>query len=119
MANTGTFNLSCSGKLNVELHRPGLLGIFKRAVSADCIEFSLSGMRLQTRAKLKVGESLVIDLAMHDVRVEELEGVVRKATADDNGRCYDIDFAPSGTQRGTTLHCLRHIDSHIRALAGH
>jgi len=114
MANTGTFKLGCSGTLNVELHRSGLRGIFRRAFNATCLGFSTSGIRLLTPAKLRVGENLVLDLSLHDVRVEELPGVVRSASADETGRCYEIDFTPAATQRGNTLHCLRHIDSHMR-----
>ena len=114
MANTGTFNISYGGTLHVELHRKGFLGLFRRAALADCLEFSLSGIRLVTKAKLRVGEALVLDLSLHDLRVEELPGVVRQASAQNERRCYDIDFAPSSAQRSNTLHCLRHIDSHIR-----
>jgi hypothetical protein len=117
MANTGTFSVSCSGTLSVELHRSGLRGIFRRVFEARCLSFSLSGIRLLTPAKLRIGENLVLDLSLHDVRVEELPAVVRSASADENGRCYELDFAPSVTQRGNTLHCLRHIDSHIRGHA--
>jgi hypothetical protein len=114
MANTGTFKLCCSGTLSVELHRSGIRGIFRRAFNATCLDFSMSGIRLHTPAKLRVGENLILDLSLHDVRVEELPGVVRSASADESGRCYEIDFAPSGAHRGNTLHCLRHIDSHMR-----
>ena len=117
MANTGTFHISYGGSLQVELHRQGLLGLFRRAVAADCLQFSLSGIRLATKAKLRVGEALVLDLSLHDLRIEELPGVVRNASAEEDRRCYDIDFVPSSAQRGNTLHCLRHIDSHIRARA--
>lgn len=117
MANTGTFKLGCSGTLNVELHRSGLKGFFQGAFDAHCVDFSLSGIRLQTPAKLRVGENLVLDLSLHDVRIEELPAVVRSASADENGRCYELDFEPAGAHRGNTLHCLRHIDSHMRAHA--
>jgi hypothetical protein len=117
MANTGTFSLSCSGELKVEVHRSGLRGIFRRALRAECVDFSISGIRLITPAKLKVGEKLVLDLSLHDMRLEELLGVVRSASAGDRGRCYEIDFLTAGSQRGNALHCLRHIDSHVRGHA--
>lgn len=115
MANTGTFNISYGGSLKVELHRQGVLGLFRRTIAADCLQFSLSGIRLATKAKLRVGESLVLDLTLHDLRIEELPGTVRGASAEIDRRCYEIDFSPTSAQRGNTLHCLRHIDSHIRA----
>lgn len=88
--------------------------MFRRAVAADCVEFSVSGIRLETRGKFSIGEQLVIDLSMHDLRIEELPGVVRSATARADRNCYEIDFTTTGRQRGDALHGLRHIASHLR-----
>ncbi len=115
MASTGQFNVCCSGRLNVELHRPGILGMFRSAITADCVDFSVTGIRLATPTKLSVGQNLVLDISVNDLRVEELPGVVRRASATAEGNCYDIDFMPESTGRGNTMHCLRHIDSHIRS----
>ncbi len=115
MASTGQFNVFCSGRLSVELHRPGILGMFRGAISGNCVDFSTTGIRLETPSKLSVGENLVLDLAVNDIRLEELPAIVRRASATAEGNCYDIDFVPEGTGRGNTMHCLRNIDSHIRS----
>ena len=114
MASTGQFNVVCSGKLTVELHRSGILGMFRRAVPADCLHFSMSGIQVETPAELRVGQPVVMDLIVNDLRVEELTGIVRSASASEDKNYYDIDFRMDSRTRANTLHCLRHIDTHVR-----
>jgi len=57
---------------------------------------------------------VVMDLIVNDLRVEELSGVVRSASAAEDKHYYDIDFRMDGPTRANTLHCLRHIDTHVR-----
>ncbi len=96
MASTGQFNVVCSGKLTVQLHRTGVLGMFRRPIAADCLHFSISGIQVETPAQLKVGQPVVMDLIVNDLRVEELSGVVRSASAADDKHYYDIDFRMEG-----------------------
>ena len=91
--------------------------MFRRAVQADCLHFSMSGIQVQTPAQLKVGQPVVMDLIVNDLRVEELTGIVRSASASDETNYYDIDFRMDSSTRANTLHCLRHIDTHIRQQA--
>jgi hypothetical protein len=105
MASTGQFNVVCSGKLTVELHRSGILGMFRRPIPADCLHFSLSGIQVETPAELRVGQPVVMDLVVNDLR---------SASATDDKHYYDIDFRMDNRTRANTLHCLRHIDTHVR-----
>jgi hypothetical protein len=98
MASTGQFNVVCSGKLTVQLHRTGILGVFRRSIAAECLHFSISGIQVETPAQLKIGESVVMDLVVHDLRVEELAGVVRSASAADDKHYYDIVSAWTATR---------------------
>jgi hypothetical protein len=114
MASTGQFNVVCSGKLTVQLHRTGVLGMFRRPITADCLHFSISGIQVQTPAQLKIGQPVVMDLIVNDLRVEELAGIVRSASAADEKHYYDIDFRMDNATRSNTLHCLRQLDTHVR-----
>ena len=114
MANTGHFNVSCSGNLEVEIHRPGVLGMFRRPIAADCLEFSLTGIQIESDVEFKVSQQLVIDLRLHDLRVEELPGVVRSVSVSDGRHYYEIEYDRDRRGRANTLHCLRHIETHIR-----
>lgn len=115
MANTGQFDVRCGGKLCVDLHRPGVIGMFRPAVPAECLHFSVSCIQIETSGEFKVGQHLVIDLQVNDLRAEELPGIVRSASASDGKHYYDIDFQLEGRRRANTIHCLRHMDTQFRA----
>jgi PilZ domain len=117
MANTGQFAVGHRGTLQVELNRPGVLGMFRAAIPAECLEFSVDGIDVRSPVDLKVGQQLVIDLQMHDLRVEELAGTVRSVSVEGKARCYRIQFRTDERARGNTLHCLRHIETHVRQLS--
>ncbi|MCZ6890227.1 MAG: hypothetical protein O7H39_17200 [Gammaproteobacteria bacterium] len=113
MASTGQFDISCSGQLTVQLHRPGLTGLFRRAIPADCLQISTKGMRIETVSQLKTGQHVIADVQVYDLRVEELHGVVSSTTAVGERYYYDIDFGRTQQNRDT-LHCLRQLETHLR-----
>lgn len=88
--------------------------MFRRAVVADCLEFSLTGIQIESDEEFKVRQPVVIDLRLHDLRVEELPGVVRSVSVSDGKHFYEIEYDRERRTRPNTLHCLRHIDTHIR-----
>jgi hypothetical protein len=110
MANTGQFNIVRSDKLAVQLHRTGVLGTFRRRIAADCLHFSVSRIQVQTLAELRVGQPVAMDLIVDDLRVDDLTGVVRSASAVEGKHYYDIDFRVDGATQANALRCLRHID---------
>lgn len=93
--------------------------MFRQPVRADCLQFSTNGIQVETQANLRVGDQLVLDLRVHDMRVEELPGVVRSASAADNKHYYNIDFqvdqGGARKRKRNTEHCLRHLEQHVRA----
>ena len=110
MASTGQFQICCNGTIGVEIHHPGLTGLFRRSIEAECLHFSSASMQIQTGADFKVGDNLVLDLQVLDLRVEELVGRVTSASASEQRRFYNIDFN-SGRQRRDTKHCLRQLET--------
>ena len=71
-------------------------------------------MQVETTAEFKVGDDLVLDLQVLDLRLEELTGKVTSATATDTAQkqvhFYDIDFT-RGNHRRDTQHCLRQLQN--------
>ncbi len=110
MASTGQFQICCNGTIGVEIHRPGLSGLFRPSIDASCLQFNSTRMQVETTADFKVGDALVLDLQVLDLRLEELTGKVTSATATDKNRYYDIDFT-SGNRRRDTQHCLRQLQN--------
>ena len=110
MASTGQFQICCNGTIGVEIHRPGLSGLFRPSIDAECLRFDSRRMQVETTAEFKVGDSLVVDLQVLDLRVEELTARVTSATATDRLHYYDIDFTASNRRRDTR-HCLRQLQN--------
>jgi hypothetical protein len=113
MASTGQFNVVCTDKFGVQLHQRGVLGPFRRRIAADCLHFSISRIQLETQAALKVGQPVVMDVVVDGLRVDDLTGVVRSASAVEGKHYYDIDFRVDGTTRANALRCLRHVDTPV------
>ena len=111
MANTGQFKIVCGDKLAVQLHRRGVLGTFRRRIAADCLHFSISRIQVETVAEFRVGQPVVMDLVVDDLRVEHLNGVVRSKSAVETKHYYDIDFRVDDATRANALRCLRHMDA--------
>ena len=114
MASTGQFNITCVGPVSVELHRPGIIGLFRGAIPADCHQISRKGMQIETTSELKMGQRVVADVSANDLRVEELKGIVASTTVVDDRFYYDIDFGRTRQSR-ETMHCLRQLESRLRA----
>jgi len=122
LASTGQFQICCNGTIGVEIHRSGLAGLFRRSIEAACLRISCARMQIETTAKFKVGDGLVLDLQALDLRLEELTGKVTSAiatnspgsssskTKDSQMHFYDIDFG-RGNSRLDTQHCLRQLQN--------
>jgi len=110
MADTRQSDTVPSSKLDVQLHRTGVLGTFRRRIAADCLHFSVSRIQVETFAQFRVGQPVVMDVTVNDLR-EELTGVVRSASAAEGRHYYDIDFRVDGATRANTARCLRHIET--------
>lgn len=110
MASTGQFQICCNGTIGVEIHRPGLSGLFRPSIDAACLRFDSKRMQVETTANFKVGDDLVLDLQVLDLRLEELTGKVTSATATEQNCFYDIDFT-RGNRRRDTRHCLRQLQN--------
>ena len=75
-------------------------------------------MQVETTAEFNVGDDLVLDLQVLDLRLEELVGKVTSATATKTTRqsasglvhSYDIDFIRNNRRR-ESQHCLRQLQN--------
>ena len=114
MASTGQFNISCIGPVSVEINQPGILGLFKGLIAADCHDISRKGMQVGTKSELKMGQRVVVDIIAHDLRVEELRGIVSSTTVVDDHYFYEIDFTRARQNRDT-MHCLMQLKSRLQA----
>jgi hypothetical protein len=111
MANTGEFDLCCSGPLQVSLHRTGFWGLLRRAIPARCVRLSLTSIHLETQVAFVAGERLVLDLGVNDLRVEELLGTVRVARPLQDRDGYRVEMVLVEPRARNARHGLRHLSA--------
>lgn len=111
MADSGQSSIDSRDKLDVQVRRTGVLGTFRRRIAADCLHFSASRIQVETFARFSVGQPVVMDVTVNDLRVEELTGIVRSVSAVEGKHYYDIDFREDGATRANAARCLRHIET--------
>ena len=107
--------------LHVLLHRRGLRGLLSSACEAQCIEFNLDYMRVETDRRFEPGDRIVIDLNMDNVCMEEIQGAIFEA--DDGSHqaySYRVEFLYRNRRREQSsdiVRCLRLIEDQIKHAA--
>jgi hypothetical protein len=68
-------------QMNLELSvsRRGIAGFLRLNPTADCLDFSLSGLQFGSNQAFNVDDKLVIDIRVRDIEANELNAVVVEA----------------------------------------
>ena len=110
MASTGQFQICCNGNLQVDLHLPGFRGLFQRPRTTASQQFNTRGITLTVDRYVPEGSTVVLDLQVLDLRVEEVRGVVHSCQNLSNGQQrLRIEFR--SPQRRDTRHCLKQLET--------
>ncbi len=62
--------------LELNVARSGIAGFLKLNPTADCMDFSVSGLQFGSNQQFKIDEKLRIDIRAQDVELKEINGVV-------------------------------------------
>ena len=62
--------------LELRVSRRGIVGFLRLNPTADCLDFSLSGLHFGSDKAFKVDEKLVLDLKVRDLELSEINAVV-------------------------------------------
>ena len=95
----------------------GIGGVLRAARSTECIDFSLSGLQILCAQHFAVGENVIIDLSLLDVRVQEMTGIVCTVRPEGGGFRYGIRFcfeAGKHMRTSSVSDCLRRIASYLK-----
>lgn len=76
----------------INVARPGITGFFRLNPTAECLNFSLSGMQLETEQRLNESERLIIDIFVDQIELHELDAEVRSCKKTDQGYRCGINF---------------------------
>ena len=79
--------------LTVDIARPGIKGIIRTNPTAECLNFSRTGLQFDCGQYLKVDEMLVIDIAVDDIELRDLSASIVTCKQKDDGEwCYGARF---------------------------
>ena len=79
--------------LELNVARSGIAGFLKLNPTADCLDFSVSGLQFGSNQKFKVDEKLRIDLRAQDLELREINGVVVESNETEPGSyCTRVRF---------------------------
>ncbi len=103
--------------LALRVHRPGIKGMLRLNPTAECLNFSLTGLQFGSEQRMTSGEKLVIDLCVGDIELFELPCEVRTCHREEVGFCCGIQFnlADKRMQRPEVLHSLLKIEDRLRS----
>lgn len=80
-------------QLSLEIARPGIQGIIRTNPTAECLNFSLTGLQFDCPQELKTGEKILIDIAVDDLALRELRAeIVSQQPIQDDHFCYGARF---------------------------
>ena len=82
-------------QLSIDVARTGLRGFIRANPSAECTNFSRTGMQFDCPSKLHRGEKILIDLSVDDIAVRDLRAEVvdrHESPATQGDWCYGVRF---------------------------
>ncbi|MBD3649611.1 MAG: hypothetical protein HUJ31_19635 [Pseudomonadales bacterium] len=81
------------GDMTIEIARPGILGILTVAPSAECDNFSRSGLQFCCEKPFEIGEKLIRDICAFNILGHELSAAIVNITpCEDNKWCCHVRF---------------------------
>ena len=85
--------------LSLSVARPGIRGIIRTNPSAECMNFSLTGLQFDSPEQLTPGEKLLLDIEVGDVELHELHGEIVSSIETDGGNwCHGVRFCLEDAQ---------------------
>jgi hypothetical protein len=103
--------------LELSVARRGIVGFLRLNPTADCVDFSVSGLQFGTNQRFKEDEKLVLDLRVRDLEVKELNAVVISSEPMENGMyCTRVRFCfqERRMKNPRIMHALLTIEERLR-----
>lgn len=79
--------------LSLDIARPGIKGIIRTNPTAECLNFSRTGLQFDCTQELNLDEKLVIDISVDDIVLRDLSAAVVSCKETEAGSyCYGARF---------------------------
>ncbi len=80
-------------QLVLHVAHPGIKGILKLNPTAECLDFSRTGLKFASNQPLKINANVVLDLLIFDIELDEIRGEIISHKPLDNGQCcHGVSF---------------------------
>lgn len=106
-------------RLGVDVSRPGIKGIIRTNPTAECMNFSLTGLQFDCPEALDPGEKILIDIAVDDLEIRDLEAeVVSRQSLPGDHFCHGVRFClESPEMKKAEIHrCLLQIEDKLKLM---
>jgi hypothetical protein len=101
--------------LSVAIARPGILGVIRSNPTAECLNFSRTGLQFDCPQELNEGEKLIIDIAVDGINLHELKAeVVCKLKTATGDWCHGVRFCLEEIKKDNVFHSLLMIEDRIK-----
>ena len=101
--------------LSVAVARPGLRGIIRTNPSAECLNFSRTGLQFDCHQELRTGEKLVIDIEVDGISLNDLKAVVISKVQTESGDwCHGARFSLEDVRKDRVFHSLIMIEDRLK-----
>lgn len=112
-------DMDVNPELNLELTvaRRGIVGFLRLNPTADCLDYSQTGLQFGSNQEFKIDEKLVLDLRVRDMELDEINAIVLECEQLDNGLyCTRVKFCflEKHMRNPRIMHALLQIEDRLR-----
>ena len=101
--------------LAIGVARPGIRGILRSNPSAECLNFSRTGLQFDSAQQLKTGESVLIDIEVDEIAVHDLKATVVSSVQTEQGAwCHGTRFCLEDTKSDAVFRDLLRIEDKLK-----
>lgn len=107
-------------RLVLNVARPGIKCFLRLNPTAECLNFSLTGLQFTSEQVMQTGEALVLDLCVYDIELMEIYAEVVSCTPEgDDLWCSGVKFClqDKRMQHPDIRHRLLKIEDKLRSLS--
>ena len=103
--------------LSICIARPGIRGMLRANPTAECLNFSRTGLQFDSPKQMAVGQKLLIDLQVDDIALEDLKAVVVSCVKTESGDwCHGARFCLEDTKSNGVFRDLLRIEAQLKTL---
>jgi hypothetical protein len=107
-------------QLSLNVARPGIRGILKINPTAECLDFSRTGLQFECDQTLAIADRVILDLLVYDIELDEIYGEIVSQKPLPNGHCCHgvrFCFDDKRMQHKDITHKLLMIEDRLRTAA--